>query len=171
MTPTVVILGGSHAGTGVAKALEKKLSPGQAKIILVEARDELYNNMASPRSIVDTDFAKTTFHSFKNIFTKKDIGSFKQAKVTQVREKELTFESGETLAFDYLVIASGAKYLAPYKTEEVKTEAALAQITAVADKIKAAQKILIGGGGAVGVEVAAEIKTKFPEKVLHIGAA
>lgn len=165
-TPTIAIIGASHAGTGVAKAFEKKLAPGQAKIILIEAREEFYNNMASPRSVVDAEFAKQTFHSFKNVFTKKDIGSLKQAKVSKVTEKEITFENGETLAFDFLVIASGARYLAPFKTEHIKTEDAMAQITFASAKIKGAQKILIGGGGAVGVEVAAEIKAKFPEKVL-----
>ncbi|KAF1791901.1 FAD/NAD(P)-binding domain [Phytophthora cactorum] len=63
-------------------------------------------------------------------------------------------ETTEKLKFDYLVLATGSTYSA--KLQEVR------------DHIKKAEKVLVVGGGAVGCEVAAEIKAKYPSKLVTI---
>ncbi|TYZ61818.1 hypothetical protein PybrP1_002300 [[Pythium] brassicae (nom. inval.)] len=76
----------------------------------------------------------------------------------------------ETLAFDYLVIATGSTYTVPIKPDSkdysrASTESKLARVR---EAIEAADKILIVGGGAVGCEVAGEIASRFPNKSVTI---
>ncbi len=88
--PTIVIIGGSYAGTGLVNELQKKLTPGQAKIILIEKKSHFHNNFASVRSIVDPDFATSTFISLDYLFKKKELGSVMHDTVTQVTDKEVS---------------------------------------------------------------------------------
>jgi NADH dehydrogenase FAD-containing subunit len=163
--PTVVIIGASVAGTGLARALEKSLKPGQAKIILIEKRAYYQHNFASVRGVVDLDFAKQTFLDYTKVFKNPEMGSCIQGTVTKVTEKEVILASGETVPFDYLAIASGASYVAPFRSSAETKDEAMAVFQKTFDSINAAKSLLVVGGGAVGCEVAGEIKSKFPEKV------
>ncbi len=70
----------------------------------------------------------------------------------------------EPIRFDYLVIATGSSYAFPGKIAELEGSKAIGLYNNLQEKIQQAQKILIIGGGAVGVELAGEIATDFPEK-------
>ena len=169
--PTIVIIGGSFAGSGVATNLEKQLS-GKAQVILIEKKPHFHNCTASPRAIVDLAFADKTFITLSKLFKKSDFGSIVHDTVTKVGDKEVTLASGTTIAFDYLVIAAGSSYRSPFKSDKSTKEDILAEYSKTFEAIQSAQRILIVGGGPVGIESSAEIKVKFPEKdvtLVHSG--
>lgn len=72
------------------------------------------------------------------------------------------------LKFDYLVLATGSTYNAPIKPLE--TEATLASRQHSWDRaavdLKAARSVIIVGAGPVGLELAGEILTYYPEKAI-----
>ncbi|KAG4226847.1 hypothetical protein PC116_g24751 [Phytophthora cactorum] len=79
-------------------------------------------------------------------------------------------ETTEKLKFDYLVLATGSTYSVPIKPDsrDYARSATEAKLQEVRDHIKKAEKVLVVGGGAVGCEVAAEIKAKYPSKLVTI---
>lgn len=81
-----------------------------------------------------------------------------------------------TVAYDYLVVATGANGAdkdMPWKAAG-SYEDCLASLHGTADRVRAASHVVVAGGGATGVEVAAEIKDAFPAKtvvLLNSGAS
>jgi NADH dehydrogenase FAD-containing subunit len=72
------------------------------------------------------------------------------------------------MPFDYLVIASGSSYTTIIKDENVIAMNRAKKLRDYHEKLKKAKKIVIVGGGVVGIELAAEIMTHFPDKDMTI---
>jgi len=72
-------------------------------------------------------------------------------------------EDGEKLHWDYLVVASGSKWEGAIDFPSSKEEAST-HIKSWRDKFEKAKHIALVGGGAVGVELAGEIKDVYPDK-------
>ena len=70
--------------------------------------------------------------------------------------------------YAYLVIATGSKGSVPAKLASTEIDDACKEMQGVQESIQAAQRIAIVGGGAVGVELAADIKSFYPEKDVTI---
>ncbi|ETL85401.1 hypothetical protein L917_15038 [Phytophthora nicotianae] len=79
-------------------------------------------------------------------------------------------ETTEKLKFDYLVLATGSTYSVPIKPDnrDYARSATEKKLQEVRGHIERAEKVLVVGGGAVGCEVAAEIKVKYPSKSVTI---
>eukprot|EP00057_Strongylocentrotus_purpuratus_P001259 XP_001197537.2 PREDICTED: apoptosis-inducing factor 2 [Strongylocentrotus purpuratus] len=93
--------------------------------------------------------------------------SFRRGKVVQIDppEKTVSLEDGSTISYDYLVIATGSSNPFPGKiTNDTSIQECHALYKEASEKVKAAQRITVIGGGASGVELAGEIATDFPQK-------
>ncbi len=88
--------------------------------------------------------------------------------VTEVSPEKVYLDNGETLAFDYLVLATGSSYPFPAKMSANDAEGAKQNILRLSEQIRATQRILIVGGGPVGVEFAGEIIGKYPQKTITL---
>jgi NADH dehydrogenase FAD-containing subunit len=69
---------------------------------------------------------------------------------------------------DYLVLATGAAYPFPAKTEAPDIASARARHRAAHEALLAADRALIVGAGPSGLELAGEIKASFPDKQVTI---
>ncbi|XP_071476726.1 ferroptosis suppressor protein 1-like [Diadema antillarum] len=155
---TVVIVGSSFAGKKVGLPLR-----GKCKLVVIDTREALHLAPASPRALVDEGFVKKTFVPIKDIFGE----SFRRGKVAAINpsEKNVTLADGEIIAYDYLVIATGSSGPYPGKVaDDVSTEDAVQMYKNTVAQVKEARTVTIIGGGAVGVEIAGEIATDFPDK-------
>jgi NADH dehydrogenase FAD-containing subunit len=93
------------------------------------------------------------------------LGCVVQAEVLSITKDGIQVHGRiEPIPFDYLVIATGSSYAFPGKIAETQGSKAIGLYNNLQEKIQQAQKILIVGGGPVGVELAGEIATDFPEK-------
>lgn len=73
-------------------------------------------------------------------------------------------QGSRTLPFDYLVIATGTRLTAPGTMPDDDKASAVRYLRAHQEDIRRAQRIAIVGGGAVGVQMACDLKELFPQK-------
>ncbi|XP_005048001.1 PREDICTED: apoptosis-inducing factor 2 isoform X2 [Ficedula albicollis] len=155
----VVVVGGGFGGTAAASLLKSWAVP----FVLVDVRDAFHHNVAALRAAVESGFAKKTFISYSVTFG----DSFRQGRVVGIdpgRQKVL-LSDGEELHYSHLIIATGSDGPFPGKFNQViDMESAIQTYEDMVKEIEKSQRILVVGGGAAGVEMAAEIKTEYPDK-------
>jgi NADH dehydrogenase FAD-containing subunit len=72
--------------------------------------------------------------------------------------------SGEEIAADFVVLATGSAYPFPAKTDLVDTVRAHEQVRRVHRALSEADRVLLVGAGPVGIELAGEIRHVWPQK-------
>jgi hypothetical protein len=91
-----------------------------------------------------------------------------QGVVTSIEEDFVQLDTGERIPFSYLAIASGSSQPLPAKVASSNRTEACKELQSVQDAIKAAKTIAVIGGGAVGVGIATDIESYYPEKQVTI---
>ncbi|XP_042712831.2 ferroptosis suppressor protein 1 isoform X3 [Chrysemys picta bellii] len=155
----VVIIGGGFGGIKAARQLKSWGIP----FVLVDMRDAFHHNVGALRASVESGFAKKTFISYSVTFEE----SFRQAKVVGIdllRQKVL-LNDDEELFYSHLILATGSDGPFPGKFNQiVDMETAIQTYEDTVQELQKSPRIVIVGGGAAGVEMAAEIKTEYPAK-------
>ncbi|XP_067828631.1 ferroptosis suppressor protein 1-like isoform X1 [Heptranchias perlo] len=155
----VVIVGGGFGGIAAGKQLKSYRIP----YTLIDIKDAFHHNPGALRAAVESGFAKKTFISFKETFAE----NFKQGKVIDIdlENQNVVLESGEIVHFSHLILATGSSGPFPGKfTEPVAMANAIQMYEDLVKKVQEAQRVVVVGGGSAGVEMAAEIKTDYPDK-------
>ncbi|GMN73097.1 hypothetical protein TIFTF001_052125 [Ficus carica] len=148
---SVVIVGGGVAGSLIARSLQFS-----ADVVLIDQKDYFEIPWGSLRAMVEPSFAERIVINHSDYLTNVRIVA---STATNVTETEVITADGQSLAYDYLVIATGHKDSFPRTRSE-----RLSQYKSEFEKIKSADSILIVGGGPTGVELAGEIAVDFPGK-------
>src|SRR5262245_53994756 len=166
-TPTpheILIIGGGFAGFWAAVAA-RRVAGSRADVTLVspepvlQIRPRLYE--ARPETLaVD----------FRPLLRKVDVGFARDAAVRlDAAAKVVTLASGERLAYDRLVVATGSRMRRPpvpgadaafsvdTQAEAIAFDRRLAQIA----KTVAAPTIAVVGAGFTGIELALELRDRF----------
>jgi NADH dehydrogenase FAD-containing subunit len=154
--PTVVVIGGGYGGANVAKALDDV-----ADVVLVEPKDAFQHNVAALRALADPAWLPQIFLPYGGLLAR---GRVVPDRAVKVEPGEVTLASGEVIAADYIVLATGSTYPFPAKSDHPVTAAAHEQYRAAHDALAAAGRVLLIGAGAVGIELAGEIKARWPAK-------
>eukprot|EP00094_Tigriopus_californicus_P003592 TCALIF_03455-PA protein Name:"Similar to AIFM2 Apoptosis-inducing factor 2 (Taeniopygia guttata)" AED:0.19 eAED:0.19 QI:0/0.2/0.33/0.83/1/1/6/0/346 len=99
---------------------------------------------------------------------------FVQEKVTDINfeGRTLTLESGKSLEYSHLVIATGSSGPFPGRTETRTIQDLADAYETIGNEIEKAESVVLIGGGAVGVELAGEIRSKYKFKkitLIHSG--
>ncbi|KAJ1916776.1 hypothetical protein H4219_003595 [Mycoemilia scoparia] len=81
--------------------------------------------------------------------------------LTETHPNHIVLDNGQELPFDYLVLATGSDNHSPAKIVSLTREDGIKEIRGFNQELEKASKVLIIGGGAVGVELAGEIATKY----------
>ncbi|XP_070608293.1 ferroptosis suppressor protein 1 [Erythrolamprus reginae] len=155
----VVIVGGGFGGMEAARLLKDWGIP----FILVDMRDSFHHNVAALRASVQRGFAKKTFISFSETFKE----SFRQGKVVGIdlETHQILLNDGKELSFSHLILATGSEGPFPGKFNElINMEMAIQAYENIAKEVEEAERVVIVGGGSAGVEMAAEVKTTYPNK-------
>ncbi|KAL0951560.1 hypothetical protein HGRIS_008242 [Hohenbuehelia grisea] len=169
----IVIVGGGGAGQTAARTLSQKLDASKYQIILIDPRPYRVLLPATLRVVTaDTDnLAEEAFVPYDRTIL-NNAGQFVQGKVVSISSHSekagtVTLESGETIEYAYLVLATGAIWRGPVNFPNQKSE-----VTAFINKVRADIKdhndIVLVGAGAVGVEFSGEIKDIYPNKNVTI---
>jgi len=155
MVKKIVVIGGGFAGSLIAKNLEKRFD-----ITLIDTKDYFEFTPGILRTINEPDHIKKiqVMHSKYLKKAKIIIGEVSEAS------KEFVKVNGEKINFDYLVISSGSRYNGPIKEQNIVITTRAHHLANWSHKLFDSKKVLIVGGGLVGVELAAEISTHFKDK-------
>ena len=160
MKKKVVIIGGGFAGVEVAARLHEDFD-----VTLVDMKEYFECTVGLPLAISEPQYLSHMTAPYASIL--KGINVL-QGKVTEVTPEAVVYKGGK-LPFDYLCICTGSSYPYPVKPQDETTVTSrLAAIHSVHTKLKKGERVLVIGGGAVGVEVAGEIASTYPEKQLTI---
>tara|TARA_Y100000310_G_scaffold70474_1_gene66159 strand:+ start:18776 stop:19813 length:1038 start_codon:yes stop_codon:yes gene_type:complete len=159
MKKRVVIVGGGFAGSKIAKKLENSFD-----VTLIDNKDYFEFTPSVLRTIVEPQHAKKIQILHKNYLNKAVIV---KGDIIGVTKKEVITPK-HTVSYDYLVICTGSDYNSPIKEKDMVIAARAKELVSYANKLKKAKSVLIIGGGLVGVELAAEIIEKYPDKKITI---
>lgn len=160
MSATVVVIGGGYGGVATAKALDEV-----ADVVLVEPRDAFVHNVAALRGLVDPAWTDRLFLPYDRLL---DRGRVVRDRAVLVEADAVTLGSGERIAADYLVLATGSTYPFPAKYDVDGSADAKARIGETRDALVAADRVLLLGAGPVGLELAGEIKAVWPDKSVTV---
>ena len=162
----VVVIGGGFAGARVAQDVAKQSD--LAKVTLIDRKAHFEVTYATLRAMVEP---LTIGRRFTKRYVEFVRGDFIQDTVVDIDKNKVVLENGNSVAYDYAVIATGSYYrtlpiLKP--STAVTLQDRERQFDGELTKITEAQSILIIGGGTVGVELAGEIAYKFPNKNIRL---
>lgn len=173
-THEILILGGHFAGVGTAHTLLKKTIPALKKLLpttnfhitIVTPSTHFFFNLSSPRELIGPDLVpvSTVFvpliEGFKvygdsiKIMYGKATGITPESKSVTI---ELNSGESEVLSYSSLVLATGQSYTSPLWAVNDSHERTIAAMSEMHALLPKAKTVLIGGGGALGVETAGEI--------------
>ncbi|ORY86173.1 hypothetical protein BCR37DRAFT_207148 [Protomyces lactucae-debilis] len=161
--PAIVIVGAGVAGLDLSLYLQKHLHqlPADYEIIVIDKRDFYFHLVGSLRGLVDTQTAEQVCIPFNKLFTSPHCrGRMRliHGTVSSIEQSHVVLESGETVAFKQLVLATGCTWQHELDVPETRSEA-LAFLAAQQARIQKAPEVVVIGGGAVGIELAGEIAT------------
>lgn len=161
----VVIFGGGIAGAKLAK----ELSNG-ARVTLVDPNDYFEVPMAAPRNLVKPAFAEQSIIPFAAALPQV---THVRGKLVEMAENQGWVETAEgqrvQLGGDVNVLATGSFFSNPLMRANGATEMERQRFYRdYQQRIDGANKVLIVGGGPIGVEVAGEISESYPDKAITI---
>ena len=161
----VVIYGGGIAGAVLARELS-----GDCEVTLVDPNDYFEIPMAVPRSLVTPEFADQSIIAFST--------ALPRVKVVRASLLELDASGGLVqthdgrqmrLSGDVTVLATGSRFAnALMRANGVTAGERKAFYTRYQKQLAQAGRVLIVGGGPIGVEVAGEITDNHSDKSITI---
>ncbi|KAI1098181.1 FAD/NAD(P)-binding domain-containing protein [Jackrogersella minutella] len=171
----VLIAGGCYGGLAVAINLLQKCdtieSPIPVDITFVDERDGFYHVIGSPLAMASSSYAEKAWTYFKDIpiLQRPDV-RFLHGTVSKVDPESKTAtiieqpnQEEQALAYDYFVAATGLRRVWPVVPQSAKKEDYLKEVRRHIDAVtNSTAPVLIVGGGAVGIEMAAELKEVQP---------
>ena len=162
---TVVIIGGSFAGWFTAQRLIQSLPTGY-KVVLIEKNEHLHYVFNFPRFSVLQGKERTAFIPYDGLdkMAVKGIYERKQATAKILQRNKVVLDNGEELDFAYCVIATGASQPFPGRLTTTATADACAELRRIQKGVESAHRVAVVGSGAVGVEMATDIKAYYPDK-------
>ncbi|KAM9700219.1 ferroptosis suppressor protein 1 isoform 3-T3 [Menidia menidia] len=155
----VVVVGGGFGGVAVCQQLRAL----GLSFSLVDTRDAFHHNVAALRAAVQPGFARRTFIPYAETFG----DAFVQGRVDRIDpdRQRVVLMGGRELQYSHLVLSTGSDGPFPGRfTAEASLQSGLHAYEDLLQQIRAADSVLVVGGGSTGVEMAAEIKTEYPEK-------
>ncbi|XP_015232999.1 PREDICTED: apoptosis-inducing factor 2 [Cyprinodon variegatus] len=155
----VVVVGGGFGGIAAAQQLK---SAG-VSFTLVDMRDAFHHNVAALRASVEPGFAQRTFIPYAETFG----SSFVQGRVERVdpETQMVVLQGGREIQYSHLILCTGSDGPFPGKfNTEASLQNAVQTYEDFVQQIQVADSVLVVGGGGTGVEMAAEIKTEYPDK-------
>lgn len=177
--PKIVILGAGYGGIITSKSLEKLLKSGEAEVTLINKHEYHYITTQLHKTGVGTAADRQIAMSIPELIN-PDKTRFVQAAVTSVdiHTQEVHLEGGETVSYDYLLIALGFE-VETYGTPGIKehafqirsfrsSKAIYHQIIKQFNLYKQDQDparltFVVAGGGFTGVEMIGELADGLPK--------
>lgn len=171
---TIVVVGAAFAGYFCTKLMASSLPrDGRYRIIVIEPNSHFNFTWVLPRFCVVEGHEHKAFIPYTpDFFSQAPEGVVKwvRDKVTSVERGNVLLESGEEIAYDFLVVATGStvSYGLPSRVGVHDKEGGVELLKKMQQKIKAASHVVVAGGGAAGVELATDAASQYPDKSITL---
>lgn len=166
-------------------------------ITLIEPKSGLLNIIGIPRCVVDPEFAKSQYVAFDHLTDVKfdavisaddtvravddapNAGAgfllnYVQGRVTYLDTRKAQYtlngapEDKAIIDFDYVIYAAGRDRTWPITPDAFSLAGFVEEMDRARQTIAAHQTVSVIGAGAVGIELAGDIKFKFPHKTVNL---
>ncbi|KAI4724215.1 putative oxidoreductase [Aureobasidium sp. EXF-10728] len=177
--PNIAVIGGSYVGVNTAQQLALKFS-GRFQVLLIEKNSHFQHLFAFPRfavtNKVDTHkafipFAPGTFAGCpvgSGVVVRAGVEKIDKEEIWLDRRVEVNGKGVDRIPYAYLVIATGTKLTPPSTLPSSDKKDGVTYLQQHAKKIESSSNIAIIGGGAVGVQMATDIKEIYTEKTVTL---
>ncbi|KAK3321974.1 hypothetical protein B0H66DRAFT_474515 [Apodospora peruviana] len=168
----VVVVGGSYVGVNAAKELANLL-PATHRVLLVEPHSHFHHLFAFPRFAIVPNYEHKAFVPYTGLFADAPGPNATRHRIVRARAVSLQsnrlildreWQGSKELPFDYLVAATGTRLASPGSMQDDDKNASVAYLQAYQQDIKRAESVAVVGGGAVGVQMACDLKEFYPDK-------
>ncbi|KIJ32823.1 hypothetical protein M422DRAFT_35703 [Sphaerobolus stellatus SS14] len=173
----ILVIGASFVGTRMAAALAST-SPNTHRVLLIEPHSHFFHLFTFPRIAVAGGFEHKAFIPFSGFFKAEGVSEEKgrvvRARVESVgegrvvldREVDVTGDGvkGKEIEYDFAVIATGTVLTPPGTLKEEEKVEGVEYFKKHQQRIIESNKIVLLGGGAVGVQMATDLKELYPQK-------
>ncbi|GFH44468.1 hypothetical protein CTEN210_00942 [Chaetoceros tenuissimus] len=184
----IAVIGGGPGGIAFAQQLSKSLSSSSSfsfpfckvgtildvQITVFEKREFFFHAPGALRAMVDNSYTPKVLIPFDKVFEGYPNVELKFASVDRIDydTKTIHYVSNNqedtltNMRYDYLVLATGSSSSSPSKPSASITTSKqmMDAFTSTADNIQKSDRILIVGGGVVGIELAGELRYTYPDK-------
>lgn len=160
---SIVIVGAGHAGVHVAADLREAGFTGSITLLSAEPDSPYQRPPLSKTFLKDIGDGHGLPLRSAGFFAEHDIDLRLGASVAALERTErlVRLADGETLAYDHLVLATGARarpFAVPgYDLDGVVTLRTIADARGIAARLEAVQSVVVVGAGFVGLELAATL--------------
>ena len=171
----LVVIGGSYVGVNTAQQLATAFA-GRFRVLLIEKNSHFQHLFAFPRFAVvpgvDTHKAFIPYSPGTFANCPPESGSVIQARVTSLRRDSVQLDRRvllhgqhlDSIPYSYLVVATGTKLSPPSTLPGSEKLEGTTWLRKHAQKVARSMQIVVIGGGAVGVQMATDIKELYPQK-------
>lgn len=155
----VVIVGGGFAGSRIAKRLEREFD-----VTLIDDKGFFEFTPGILRTLVDPTHLRAIQVRHAQYLRRTRIVTGCATRI----DGRMVVVGRRTVPYDYLVIATGFRYSLPFKQANIVSSSRADLLRRHHGALLRARRVLIIGGGLVGVELAGEILDRHPEKEVVI---
>ncbi|KAJ5772738.1 hypothetical protein N7457_007634 [Penicillium paradoxum] len=166
----IIVVGGSFVGRTTAQELAR-IVPSTHRVLLTEPHSHFHHLFTFPRFAIVPGQEHKAFIPYSGIFNTSPnpaSHSVVQARVLSVRpthiELDREWQGSKQISFDYVVLATGTRLSKPAAMDDDDKPSSVEYLQRHQASVKASQSILVVGGGAVGVQMATDLKEYYPDK-------
>ncbi|GIC84267.1 NAD(P)/FAD-dependent oxidoreductase [Aspergillus udagawae] len=166
----IIVVGGSYVGRATAQELARVV-PETHRVLLIEPHSHFHHLFAFPRFAIVPGQEHKAFIPYTGIFSavpRPSTHAVVQARVLSVNPRFVTldrqWQDSKQIPYEYLAIATGTRLAQPAGMKDDDKVSSVEYLRNHQADIKRAKSILIVGGGAVGVQMATDLKEYYPDK-------
>ncbi|KAI1370762.1 FAD/NAD(P)-binding domain-containing protein [Hypoxylon crocopeplum] len=170
----IIIIGASIAGYTAARTIAQYLLPNsEYRVVVVEPRDHFHFTWVLPRFCVVEGHEHKAFIPYGGYLPSGSLEA-DGGKVTWIKDRVATIardnvrleSTGEEIPYEFLIVATGggATDSLPSRVPANGKKEGLELMREMQRRIREAKDLVVVGGGAAGVELATDAKSKYPEK-------
>lgn len=156
----VAIVGGGYAGFNLARLLDAHVD-----VTLIEARKAFVHNVAAIRSVAEPGLLDQIVIPYDRLLKR---GRVVRGRAAAIDTDGVTLADGSKIHAAAIVVATGSHYAEPFKPRTDDAADFAEVLREVAAQVAKSEQIVIVGAGAVGIELAGEIKAVHPSKAVAL---
>ncbi|KAJ1662610.1 hypothetical protein IW140_005725 [Coemansia sp. RSA 1813] len=180
----IAVAGGNFGGLNAVKSLylnllatnpdydgtEQAPPNPDVKITLIDRKDGFVHYLGITRGLSQPEYSRKLWIPYRDMpWLQHSSIEIKKRIISRITSTHVEFaDSSEHVEFDYLVVALGQSRNAPIGVAASTRDEYLAAMEKYQMSIRDAKSIVVVGGGAVGTELAADLKTDYPHKEITL---